>query len=123
MGKQKAATKAERRRMDIITREIGCIPCRLWHGRFVQAECNHLLNGNGGYRLGHGDTVPECTWHHRGECLIGIDARAMRRTFGPSRKLHKRKFRESFGSDQLLLQITNEYVRQFEAQTIGGGVT
>lgn len=114
----KSPTKAEKRRMDIITREVGCIPCRQQFGKFMPAECNHLLCG---YRIGHAATVPECTWHHRGERMIGIDAMTMRRTFGPSRKLHKKAFRKRYGSDKMLLDATNEYVATFEATIVGGG--
>ena len=121
MGPSKNISDKQRRRMDIITREIGCIPCRLKHGHYRPAECNHLLNGNGGYRLGHDETVPECLWHHRGIPDAGIDSRAMKQTFGPSRALHKREFREYFGTDQRLLEVTNVYVQNFEDNTIGGG--
>lgn len=114
----KTATKAEKRRMDIITREVGCIPCRQKFARYIPAECNHLLNG---YRIGNLATVPECTWHHRGETFTGVSRAQMRETFGPSRKLHKRAYHKKFGSDSALLALTNDYVNAFEAQTIGGG--
>ncbi len=87
-------------------------------GHYVPAEANHLLNG---YRLGHDYVTPECQWHHVGKTAVGIDARAMRRTFGPSRKLHKKAFRKEFGSDQSLLALTNEYVAAFESKIVGGG--
>ncbi len=111
-------TKAHRRRFDIITREIGCICCRLKFGYYVEADANHLLEG---YRLGHEYSTPECPWHHSGKCLTGTDARAMRKAFGASRKLHKKAFRIEFGTDQFLLDLTNCYVSAFEAKIIGGG--
>lgn len=114
----KTITAAQKRRMDIITREVGCIPCRMQFCRYMPAECNHLLKG---YRIGHSAVVPECTWHHRGECLTGIDGRQMRRTFGPSRKLHKKQFRRIYGTDEQLLELTNKYVKGFEQKIIGGG--
>lgn len=85
---------------------------------YIPAQVNHLLNG---YRIGHMASVPECPWHHVGECLIGLDARTMRKTLGPSRKLHKKQFRKIFGTDEELLAITNSYVQAFELLTIGGG--
>ncbi len=118
MGPSKNITKAQRRRFDIITREVGCIPCRLKHGHFRPAETNHLLKG---YRIGHDATVPECPWHHRGIPDEGIDSRAMLATFGPSRALHGKAFREEFGDDEYLLTVTNTYVSEFERNTIGGG--
>ncbi len=114
----KNITDQQRRRMVIITREVGCIPCRMQFGRYIEAECNHLLNG---YRLGHDSSVPECQWHHRGICLTGIGARAMRKTFGPSRALHKKMFRKLYGTDANLLALTNEYVAAFEQSIVGGG--
>ena len=103
--------------MDIITREVGCIPCRLYHGKYMPAECNHLLKG---YRIGHDASVPECTWHHRGEWLTGVTRQRMRKAFGPSRKHNKKAFARFFGSDERLLEITNLYIKQFEDDTVGG---
>lgn len=114
----KNITNAQKRRMDIITKEVGCICCRIELGLFVPAQANHLLNG---YRVGHDAVVPECPWHHMGECLTGTDARAMRKTFGPSRRLHKKSFTKRFGSDKHLLIITNKLVAHFEAAIVGGG--
>ncbi len=119
MGRNKNMTAAQKRRMDIITREVGCIPCRMEHGKYVQAQANHLLDGQGGYRIGHDAVVPECPWHHMGETLIGIDARTMRKTFGPSRKLNKKQFARHYGGDRVLLRWTNDYVASFEASTVG----
>ena len=86
--------------------------------RYIPADANHLLNG---YRIGHEATVPECLWHHRGECLTGTTKRQMRKTFGPSRKLNKKQFHRHYGSDKLLLKLTDDYVKAFEAKVIGGG--
>jgi len=113
----KQITKAQQRRFDIITREVGCICCRIKFGYYVEAQANHLLNG---YRLGHEYSTPECPWHHQGICLTGTDARAMRKAFGPSRKLNKKAFRKEYGSDEYLLTLTNLYVDAFEAKIVGG---
>ena len=86
--------------------------------RYIPAQANHLLNG---YRIGHDAVVPECAWHHMGECFTGIDRRRMKKQFGPSRKLHKKQFRKRYGSDKHLLALTNEYVMKFEQSIIGGG--
>ena len=113
---KKNITADQQRRFDIITREIGCICCRIEHGIFVAAQANHLLNG---YRRGHDDTTPECPWHHVGECLVGVSKQRMRRIFGPSRKLHKKMFRKIYGSDDALLFKTNLLVEQFEQKIVG----
>lgn len=110
-------TDEDRRRFKIIAEEIGCIPCRIFHGQLVHAQVNHLLNG---YRLGHQATVPECPWHHMGECLTGVEARQMKKYFGPSRARNKKQFAKVFGSDARLLLITNNFVKQFESKIIGG---
>lgn len=104
--------------MDIITREVGCIPCRMMFARYIPAECNHLVDG---YRIGHEATVPECSWHHQGTCLTGTTPRQMKKVMGPSRRLHKKQFRDQYGNDQSLLALTNDYVRTFESKIIGGG--
>jgi hypothetical protein len=44
----------------------------------------------------------------------------MRACFGPSRKLHKKAFRNAYGSDALLLAKTNLYVADFESRIVGG---
>ncbi len=113
----KGITAAQHRRFDIITREVGCICCRLEFGTYVAAQANHLLDG---YRKGHDDVTPECPWHHVGDCLTGVTRARMRRCFGPSRKLHKKAFRKAYGSDVALLVKTNLYVADFESKVIGG---
>jgi hypothetical protein len=116
MAKKKNITPAQKRRFDIITREVGCICCRIQLGVFVEAQANHLLNG---YRLGHDDVTPECPWHHVGECLVGVSKQRMQRCFGPSRRLHKKAFRKTFGSDKYLLELTNRRVVKFEQTVVG----
>jgi len=118
MANKKNITAAQQRRFDIITREVGCICCRIRHGVFVEAQANHLLMG---YRLGHDETTPECPWHHMGECLTGVSKQRMRSAFGPSRKLHKKSFHKTFGSDKYLLEQTNNYVAKFEQTIVGKG--
>ena len=116
MPKKKNITAPQQRRFDIITREVGCICCRIQLGVFVEAQANHLLKG---YRLGHDDVTPECPWHHVGECLIGVSKQRMRRCFGPSRKLHKKSFHSFYGSDKQLLEQTNKCVADFENSVVG----
>lgn len=116
--RNKSITDRQRRRMDIITREIGCVPCRIKHGEYRPAECNHLLSGSGGYRKGHEFTVPECEWHHRGLPISGVTEDTMFRLLGPSRALHKKQFLEAFGSDDRLLEITEKQIDAFEAKMV-----
>lgn len=116
--RSKNITRAQARRFEIITREIGCVCCRQYTGKYRPAEANHLLRG---YRLGHDHVTPECEWHHRGIPPNGCEVHVARHTLGPSRALDGKHFREVFGTDAELLAYTNELVEEFEAKIVGGG--
>ncbi len=90
-------TKKERRRIDIIKFEIGCLN---HPGTFAHAH--HLLSA--GKRISHAHTIPLCP-----ECHVGKDS------------IHGRKkwFREKYGTDEELLAETDKHVEEFEARTIG----
>ena len=93
-----AATVSERRRFEIICREIGCL---VHKGR--PAEAHHLLSV--GRRISHLHTIPLCPDCHTGE-----------------NSTHKRRkwFAACYGTDEELLKETNRRVALFEANTIGG---
>jgi len=94
-----AATKAEKRRFDIIKFEVGC----LVHPG-TPAEAHHILCEKTGNRISHAATIPLCPDCHR--------------------DTHHKKlwFRKMHGTDAQLLGRTNWLVSQFEASTIGGKV-
>lgn len=96
-----AATKAQKRRFEIAAREIGCICCRKqgW-AEGVPAQMHHLHDPATGKRRGHSETIPLCDQHH-------WEAHNM-----------KRIFHDEFGSDDELLQLTNELVAEFEGRLV-----
>ena len=98
----KPATKAEKRRFEIIKIEIGCIACRVLFGYYRPANAHHLLSG--GRRRGHSETIPLCFDHHVGNKL--------------STHKTKRLFIETVGEDDELLEETNRLVAEFESNVI-----
>ena len=98
----KNATAAESKRMDIIKRDIGCIACYIeYHVLETPASAHHLLSG--GRRISHLHTIPLCYDHHQGE--RGIHTR-------------KRWVRDTYGTDNELLALTNELLAHNTANTI-----
>lgn len=89
------ATKEQKKRFRLLKEEVGCICCRLDTGEYNPANVHHLLDT--GTRRGHDFTIPLCEGehinHHTGNEL------SYHRT--------KRKFRETYGSDDWLLEVTN----------------
>lgn len=104
----KQATKAQKRRWDAF-RDIGCVCCRQ-DGRKSEYVANHLLDG--GRRIGHGATVPECPWHADGIPPDGMATKEATRVLGPSRKTDKTGFVERYGDDAALLTYTNVLLAQ-----------
>ena len=94
------ATKAEKRRFEIITQQIGCIACIQDGHPDTPAETHHLLDT--GRRISHADTIPLCPNHHA--------------------TIHRKKrwFREQYGTDMALLGQTNGRVIVIESNIIGG---
>lgn len=116
-SKNKAPTKAELRRLEIITREIGCLPCSIDGREEVPADANHIIEG---YRKGHSYTIPECPWHHRGHVPVGYSLKGATKTFGPSRFFNPGSFSNRYGSDMVLWNLTQQRVERFEAGITGG---
>jgi len=101
------ATKAEKRRFEIISRDVGCIACYQLSGIMgTPGDCHHLLSPDTGRRISHLHTIGLCKAHH---------------DKGPL-SIHKAKFnfRRKFGSDKFLLEQTNDLVAVFESTVIGG---
>ena len=80
--------------------DIGCLAC-LQDGRVgVPSDMHHPLKG---YRMGEDITVPLCAWHHRGVMPGNPDEVA--KYWGPSLQLHRRAFRQCYGTDEQLLDF------------------
>jgi hypothetical protein len=107
VGKTKRATKAERERMDALSR-MPCIACLIRNSiSCAPVEVHHLLSGN--KRRGHKFTIPLCAWHHRGEYSNYLWDRASVEAYrGPSLARSSKRFHEVFGSDDELLALVNE---------------
>lgn len=91
-------------------RELGCVACRLekWHGN-LPVEIHHLVDK--GYRKhsgGNQATIGLCTWHHRGEPIMGHTLTWMRGIYGPSMRLESREFARVYGTQRELLARVNE---------------
>lgn len=95
-------------------KEIGCICCRTL-GITRAAEIHHLTSGgrHGQKRRGHDFTIGLCSHHHRGVTAFG-NARLATATYGPSYALEPRKFRETFGSDDVLLALQDKLIGELE---------
>lgn len=103
-------TKAEAERMERLKRMWRCIACE----RNGYVEIHHLLSGN--KRRGHMFTIPLCRWCHRGqstpfstETVKGLEANV-----GPSLARTSKKFHERYGTDDELLERTNQLLKEGE---------
>lgn len=90
-----AATAAEKRRFEILAREIGC----LIH-RGTPAHMHHLIDPKTGNRVSHAATIPLCP-----------DCHHMRH----SKKL---RFWLKYGSDEDALIVANRLVAEFEGRIV-----
>lgn len=114
-------TPAARQRRFQRIYETGCIACRQ-RGYFAQpCQVHHLNLGQhaGQERLGDEHTVGLCPFHHVGEPLPGMTRDWTRERLGPSMALEPVKFREIFGTDDVLLAQQNELIERFEGQVVG----
>lgn len=97
-------------------KSLPCIACHLDAiPQCTPTEEHHLnLGGKAGQkRLGDEYSIPLCAWHHRGD--IGKrTVRDMNWTYGPSLARASRMFREQYGGDMRLLELTNELLRKQE---------
>jgi hypothetical protein len=105
----KPPTKAERDRMDAI-KAYGCIACRSQHGHdwISPCEVHHMLRGN--KRIGHHATIGLCPAHHTGLPPFPMTRAERLETIGPCWHKERRAFRERYGSDQYLIDLTSELI-------------
>lgn len=99
-----APTDEESQRIGLL-KAAGCVCCALPAG---PCEAHHLLRG--GVRLGHLYTVGLCPWHHRGVPDADGKVEAATMNYGPSLFHDKRRFYDTYGDDQHLLDLTNERI-------------
>lgn len=93
-------TKAEKERMDRVA-NLGCIVCRLYYQMHVPANIHHLTGLK--YRsMGKKakEYIPLCPTHHQyGNHML------------PSVHSHPKLFKEKYGSQEHLLNRTNELLK------------
>lgn len=108
-----APTLAERERFRKLE-QLGCVVSRVYFRCFVPADLDHLVSG--GIRVGHMATIPLREWYHRGVPPFSkfkkrpLTQKEARRILGPSRALEPLAFRERFGPNEELLEMTNQLI-------------
>lgn len=100
----------------LLVKQLPCIACEKDKQRQPNRTEEHHLNtgGNAGQRR-RGDefSIPLCQWHHRGEMRQNRWPRVERAAewesaYGPSLARNSKEFRTRYGTDDELLQLTNE---------------
>lgn len=110
VGKSKAATKDEKRRMQLLPM-VGCICCRAYGIENSWVQIHHITEGR--KRLGHEYTLPLCYYHHEGVPPEGLTREQAESMVGPSLK-SKKRFNEIFGGERELLKYTNKFLKVIE---------
>lgn len=62
--------------------------------------------------MGNQATVPLCEFHHRGIWTRFKTLKLAQTMLGPSLALEPKRFREVFGDDKALLEMTNRMIEQ-----------
>jgi hypothetical protein len=89
---------------------LPCIACELEDlTQPNRTEEHHLnLDGKAGQkRRGDEFSIPLCQWHHRSVTVHEYTQGEMHWRYGPSLAKESKAFRERYGSDDLLLELTN----------------
>jgi hypothetical protein len=107
-------TKAQVKRFEAIV-AIGCIACRQNGMNPERCEVHHLnvCSQPGGKRRGHDFTIGLCPWHHRADPME-YGTIYMLKYAGPTWAQHKRKFIETFGTDDVLLAYQNDLIKEMK---------
>lgn len=103
VGKTKAATADEKRRMTILKENVPCIPCLIEYGLPVLPTIQHVSRGY--KRLGHGFTWSGCGWHH-----LGLEPRMD----GPSLANGRKPFERRYGPEEFLVRCADYVLNQYD---------
>lgn len=98
-------TKAEKKKIQICTQEIGCVPCLLKGLGFNPADWHHVLRG--GRRVNHSHGFANCPLHHRNIIPSGYTEKQVKEVMGPSMAANPKEFEEEFGTQEELVEIQN----------------
>lgn len=111
-------TKAQKLRFQSI-HLVGCIACLQQKPKvpdrfMLETEVHHLTVGglHGQKRRGHDETIGLCRWHHRGE--NGHWITQPESMYGPSYARTPRRFRDTYGRDDVLLAYQNQLIQQLQ---------
>lgn len=107
-------TSSEREREER-ARRIGCVCCYLNEQRGMarapsydtKQHCN-IGGKHGAPNRGERFTYIACAWHHLGEPPAGLQARSAVILYGPSFYHQARVFRATYGSDDELIELTDQ---------------
>jgi hypothetical protein len=88
---------------------IGCIACRKGGKHNFNTQVHHLNTGGraGQKRRGDDFTIPLCAWHHQALPPNGKTRKWALEFMGPSLALSSKAFRARYGTDEELLDFTN----------------
>ena len=113
VGKAKAPTVAEKRRLKTIKENMPCLPCLLTLDRTRLPTVQHVVSGF--TREGHYRTYASCGLHHLGIKQDGWSRQAMSGLLGPSLTMGKRTFQSEYGSESVLIQVQDFLLQRFES--------
>jgi len=102
-------TKADKARMAAI-KESGCVCTLLINRKTVPPDVHHI----NGVARSYQKTIGLSPWLHRGLRNDGMDTQAMMGVFGPSLAQGRSTFEEYWGSQELLLDIQNLVLDEYE---------
>lgn len=98
-------TKADKRRIQILTAEVGCLCCRLDEFGYEPAQYHHAYDRPNGVRV-HDWGYPLCPWHHQGQ---GPQAGR-----GPSMAIDRRAYQRHYGPESFLVEFADRALQSFE---------
>jgi len=102
--------KAQQRRIMLI-QDIGCVACRVRYPDIAEpCDIHHPPPQT------HDTAIGLCPWHHRGILKNDLGMWEMCQCFGPSMIHQRAAFRETFGTDQELLEMQNQMLAKTEEE-------
>lgn len=88
--------------------DIGCLCCAMEGYLDVPVDVHHLVDrGDRAKSGGDAATLPICPWHHRGVPPSGFTEDTARGYAGPSLALQKKRWKERYGTEREVLELTN----------------
>lgn len=119
---RKAPAKVADKARFKLMRGLLCVACAQLQGvppAYPEGcDVSHLKSGD--RRIGHDHSLLECPWHHRGVPPWGHTQQSARKAWGPSRAKSPRAYAERFGTDERLLELTNQALERRRQNTVGG---